>query len=80
MVPESGSKKIDGFDKWEIESAARTLMEAIEIRKKPKLLALAQKETLKIAKLAQEAALEKKVAAKLAQTFGNPRPHKKKKK
>lgn len=60
------SKKIDGFDKWEIESAARTLMEAIEIKsKKPKLFALAKKEALKQAKLAQQAALEKKVQAKL---------------
>ena len=72
-------KKIDGFHKWEIESAARTLIESIEIRKKPKLLALAKKEAMKQAKLAEEAALEKKVSAKLAQTFGNPRPHKGKK-
>jgi len=63
-------KKINGFDRWEVESAARTLIEAIEIRKKPKLLALAKKEALKQAKLAQEAALEKKVNAKMAQTFG----------
>ena len=57
------------MDKWEVESAARTLMEAIEIRKKPKLFALAKKEALKQAKLAQAAALEKKVNAKLVQTF-----------
>ena len=68
----SEGKKIDGFDKWEIENAAHTLMEAIEIRKKPKLFSLAKKEALKIAKLAQEAALEKKVNAKLVNTFGNP--------
>lgn len=62
-------KKIDGFDKWEVKNAARTIMEAIEIRKKPKLLALAKKEATKIAKLATAAALEKKITAKLAQTF-----------
>ena len=76
----STEKKIDGFGKWEIEQAARTLMEAIEIRRKPKLLALAQKEATKQADLATAAALEKKVSAKLAQTFGNPCPHKKEKK
>lgn len=64
------TKKIDGFDKYEIESAARTLMGAIEIRRKPKLFALAKKEATKQAKLAEAAALEKKVNAKLAQTFG----------
>ncbi len=69
-------KKIDGFTKWEIESAARTLIEAIKIRKDPKLLPLAKKEAAKTAKEAEAAALEKKVAAKLIQTFGNPRPHK----
>ena len=58
-------KKINGFDKWEVESAARTLMEAIEIKGKPKLFALAKKEAKKQAKLAEAAALEKKVAAKL---------------
>ena len=79
MACEHEPKKIDGFDKYEIESAAHTLMESIEIRKKPKLLALAKKEALKQAKLAEEAALEKKVAAKMTQTFGNPRPHKEKK-
>ena len=68
--PTESNKKIDGFDKWEVESAARTLMEAIEIRRKPKLFVLAQKEALKQAKLAQAAAMEKKVSAKLVQTFG----------
>jgi len=58
------------MDKWEIEEAARTLMRAIEIKRKPKLFALAKKEALKQAKLAEEAAMEKKVQAKLAQTFG----------
>ena len=63
-------KKIEGIDEWEVKSAARTLIEAIEIRKKPKLFRLAKKEALKQAELAEAAALEKKVNAKMAQTFG----------
>lgn len=63
-------KKINGFDHYEIENAARTLMEAIKIRKDTKLFPLAQKEAMKQAKLAEAAALEKKVSAKLLQTFG----------
>ena len=68
-VEPMATKKIDGIDKWEVESAARTLMEAIEIKKKPKLFAAAKKEALKQAKLAEAAALEKKVNAKLLQVF-----------
>ena len=71
------SEKIDGIDKWEVESAARTLMESIKIRKNPKLFAAAKKEATRQAKLAQAAALEKKVDAKLVQTFGNPHSKKK---
>lgn len=78
-VTKMADKKIDGFDKWEVESAARSLMEAIKIRKQPKLFALAKKEAAKQAKLAQAAALEKKVNAKLLKTFGNPNPYGKKK-
>ena len=63
-------KKIDGFGGWEVEQAARTLMEAIEIRKKPKLFAVAKKEAAKQAKLAEAAALEKKVNSKLLQAYG----------
>ena len=58
-------KKINGFDKWEVESAARSLIEAIEVRKKPKLFALAKKEAMKQAKLAIVAAQEKAVNAKI---------------
>ena len=36
-------EKIDGFDKWEVEGAASTLVEAEIIRLKPKLYAAAQK-------------------------------------
>jgi len=58
-------KKLDGFDKWEVESAARTLIEAIEIRSKPKFFAAVKKEVRRQAARARQAALEKKVAAKL---------------
>ena len=64
-------EKIDGIDKWEVKSAARSLIEAIEIRKNPKLFAAAKKEAAKQAKLAEAAALEKKVNAKLLKTFGS---------
>ena len=70
-------KKIGGFDKWEVESAARSLMESIKIRKNPKLFAAAKKEAARQAKLAEAAALEKKVNAGLLKTFGNPHPKKK---
>ncbi len=76
-MPTTSEKKIGGFDKYEVESAARSLMEAIKIRKNPKLFALAKKEAAKQAKLAEAAALEKKVNAKLLKTFGNPGNHKK---
>lgn len=75
--PTVSEKKIDGIDEWEVKSAARTLMEAIEIRKKPKLFAAAKKEATKQAKLAQAVALEKKINAKLVQTFDNPHKGKK---
>ncbi len=63
-------KKINGFDKYEIDSAARTLMEAVRIKKNTKLLSLAKKAATRMAKEAEAAALEKKVEAKLMQTFG----------
>ena len=76
-VPIMAQEKLDGIDKWEVESAARTLMEAIDIRSKPKLFAAAKKEAKRQAARAQKAALEKKVQAKLI-NLGNPNPHKKK--
>ncbi len=63
------SKKIGGFDKWEVESAARTLIEAQEIKAKPKFLKVVIKEVEKQAEAARRAALEKKVAAKLIKAF-----------
>ena len=70
-------KKIDGIDAWEVRSAATSLMEAIKVRKNPKLFAAAKKEAAKQAKLAEAVALEKKVNAKLLKTFGNPHSKKK---
>jgi len=61
----NGSKKIGGFDKYEVESAARTLIEAEGIKVKPKFFAVVIKEVEKQAAAAQRAALEKKTAAKL---------------
>lgn len=57
------SKKIGGFDKWEVESAARTLIEAQEIKAKPKFFAVVQAECDRQAEAALKAANEKKVAA-----------------
>jgi hypothetical protein len=43
QICEPKVEKIDGFDKWEVEDAARTLTRAFEIKKKPKLLRAALK-------------------------------------
>lgn len=67
---DSEDKKINGFSKWEIKDAARTLMEAIKIKGDAKLFPLAQKAADKIAKEAEAVSLEKKVQAGLLQTFG----------
>lgn len=58
-------KKIGGFDKWEVEDAARTLIEAQEIKAKPKFFKVVIVEVQKQAEAAKRAALEKQVAAKL---------------
>jgi hypothetical protein len=69
-MPIDKPKRIGGFDKWEVESAARTLMEAEKIKNgDPKFLKVVQKECDKIAEAAQQAALEKKTAAKLIKVF-----------
>lgn len=60
------SKKIEGFDRWEVESAARTLIEAEEIRSKPKFLKVVLKEVDRQVKVAERVALEKKTNANLA--------------
>jgi len=66
---ESSSKKKDGFDKWEVEQGARTLIEAQEIEGRPKFYAAVKKELVRQAKAAQAAALEAKVSKKLKETF-----------
>lgn len=64
------SKTIGGFDKWEVENAARTLMDAEKIKAgDPKFFKVVQGECDKIAAAAQRAAMEKKVAAKLIKVF-----------
>lgn len=63
-------KKIGGFDKYEVESAARTLIEAQEIKAKPKFLKVVIKEVERQAEAAKRAALEKQVAAKLISMKG----------
>jgi len=62
------SKKIGGFDKYEVESSARTLMDAEKIKAgDPKFYSVVKKECDRIADAAQRAAMEKKTAAKLIQ-------------
>lgn len=63
------TEKIDGFDKWEVESAARNLIEVEAIKKKPKFYAVVKKELIRQAQAAREAALEAKVGKKLKTTF-----------
>lgn len=64
------SKTIGGFDKWEVENAARTLMDAEKIKAgSAKFFKVAQEECDRIAVAAQRAALEKKVSAKLIKAF-----------
>ena len=64
-------KKVAGYDHYEIEAGARTLIEAQEIKKKPKFYAAVKKELVKQAKAANAAALEAKVGKKLKETFGS---------
>ncbi len=54
--------KIDGIEKYKVESAARTLIEAKEMEGKPKLYAAALKEVARQAKAAEAVALESKVS------------------
>lgn len=64
------SRKIAGFDKWEVEDAARTLMNAEKIKAgNPKFLKVVQGECDRIAAAAEKAALEKKTQAKLVKVF-----------
>ncbi|MFA5152424.1 MAG: hypothetical protein WC554_07705 [Clostridia bacterium] len=65
----SSEKKINGFSEYQIEDAARTLIRAEEIRNDKKLFPLAQKELVKQAQAAADAAVENKVSKKLKETF-----------
>ena len=58
-------KKIEGFDRYDVEDGARTLIKAQEIKAKPKFLAVVINECERQAAAAQRAAMEKKVAVKL---------------
>ena len=57
------SKKIGGFDEYEVKNAARILIEAVEIRRKPKFYAVVKKEVKRIADDATQAAKDKQDAA-----------------
>ena len=63
--------KINGFDRYDIEDAARTLIkaQAIPNDKRKGFYATVQKEVEKQAAAAEKAALEAKVASKLHSTF-----------
>ncbi len=63
-------EKISGYEKYKVESAARTLIEAQEIESDIKFYAVVKKELIRQAKAAQAAALEAKVGDKLKKTFG----------
>lgn len=65
------SNKINGFDKYEIESAARTLIEAQKILadKRPKFKQTVSAEVTKQAKAAEEAALVAKTTERMTKVF-----------
>jgi len=48
-------EKINGFDKWDVEQAARKFIEVEEIKKRPKFFKTVIKELERQAKAAQEA-------------------------
>jgi hypothetical protein len=68
---EGTSKKIGGYDKWEVESAVSTMKRAAEIKADSKFLKVVIKEMNKEAdKLEGEADLLVKTSAKLKKVFG----------
>lgn len=69
-ITKMAEEKINGFDKWEVESGARTLIEAKEIRKRPKFYKTVLAEVGKQAKAADAVLLEAKTKSRLKQTFG----------
>jgi len=64
--------KINGFNKWDIESAARTLIDAEKIKADARkgYLKTVMAEVGKQAKAADEAALAAKTAKNLSKVFG----------
>jgi len=66
------SNKINGFDKWEIEDSARTLIKAEDIRndKRKGFYTTVLAELDKQVKAAERAALVAQTARKLNKTFG----------
>lgn len=56
--------KIDGFDKWEVESAARDMIRVQEIEADPKFHKVVVKELERQAKASAAALLEAKVSKK----------------
>ena len=71
MTCDIDSGKIGGFEKYKVESAARTLIEAEEIKVKPEFYAVVLKEVARQAKAAEAVAFETKVRGKLKETFRN---------
>lgn len=70
-IPTS-SNKINGFDRYDIEGSARTLIDAEKIRndKRKGFYSTVLKELAKQVKAAQEAALVAKTTERLARTYG----------
>lgn len=70
-IESSTKKKIDGYDKWEVESAVSTMRRAAEIEADPKFLKVVVKEMNREAdKLEDKADLLVKTSKKLNKVFG----------
>lgn len=70
-VEPATSKKIGGYDKWEVESAVSTMRRAAEIEADSKFLKVVVKEMNREAdKLEDKADLLVKTSAKLKKVFG----------
>lgn len=71
VEPAGSSKKIGGYDKWDVESAVSTMRRAAEIEADPKFLKVVVKEMNREAdKLEDKADLLVKTSAKLNKVFG----------
>lgn len=81
MLEVSKPKKIDGFDRWDVERWATTLKEAEELKSDKKKLTAAtkqlkkeQEEIVDTVKSLKKA--EKNAKKNLKKVFGNPHPKK----